>query len=153
MDHQTFGRWDNQPSDQAYYIEDCRISILILFCFIRPCRHSSALPLARMDWLDNPCSSCLLLHFRRNLQDHFENENKFNNIIPRWGIIATFFFLKNTKKFSFVGNMYNVFFDEGGKVLFTNENGKYIDSAAKILEQLIWSPPKNLDRVFSSNFF
>ena len=88
---QTLGQWDNQPSDPAYHIiEDCRISILILFCFIKPCRHSSTLPLARMDWLDNPCSSCLLLHFRRNLQDHFENENKFNNI-PRWGIIARFF--------------------------------------------------------------
>ena len=94
----TIRRLVDQPSDRAYYIEDCRISILILFCFIRPCRHSSALPLARMDWLDNPCSSCLLLHFRRNLQDHFENENKFNNIIPRWGIIATIFFPLKTQK-------------------------------------------------------
>ena len=38
-------------------------------------------------------------------------------------------------------------------VLFTNENGKYIDSAAKILEQMIRSPPKNVDKVFSSNLF
>ena len=26
MDHQTLGKWDNQPSDPVYYIEDCRIS-------------------------------------------------------------------------------------------------------------------------------
>ena len=27
MDHQTLGWWDDRPSDPAYYIEDCRISI------------------------------------------------------------------------------------------------------------------------------
>ena len=36
MDHQTLGRWDDRPSDPAYYIEDCRIFRLYAFesCFI-----------------------------------------------------------------------------------------------------------------------
>ena len=33
MDHQTLGRWDEQPRDLAYYIEDCRISIMLYGCF------------------------------------------------------------------------------------------------------------------------
>ena len=30
------GRWDDGPIDPAYYIEDCRISILVRSCFVGP---------------------------------------------------------------------------------------------------------------------
>ena len=31
MEHQALGQWDDRPSDPAYYIEDCRISIFLAY--------------------------------------------------------------------------------------------------------------------------